>query len=129
MAIRGIGIDMVKVDRIADMVCRWGRRFTGRVFTDYENSEASKKAVPYRYYALRFAAKEAFSKALGTGIRTPVRWRSVEVRTDELGRPYIVTSPELRKFCHDRGVYRWHLSLSDEGEYAVACVVMEGFDE
>lgn len=125
MAVVGIGIDMVKVDRIAHMISRWGRRFTDRIFTDYENAEAEKRALPYRYYALRFAAKEAFSKALGTGIRGPVRWKALEVRTDRLGRPYIVLSSELQEFCRTRGIDRWHLTLSDEREYAVACVIVE----
>lgn len=126
MAIRGIGIDIVRVSRMADMVSRWGERFIQRIFTSYEKAEAERKASPYRFYALRFAAKEAFSKAVGSGIRFPIVWRAVEVRTDEGGKPYLVLSYEAEKFCHGLGITSWHVSLSDESEYAVACVVTEG---
>jgi holo-[acyl-carrier protein] synthase len=75
---------------------------------------------------MRFAAKEAFVKALGLGIRSPVQWLDIEVRNDELGKPLILLSSRAREYCEKRGIRHWHLSLTDEGEYAAAVVVLEG---
>jgi holo-[acyl-carrier protein] synthase len=74
---------------------------------------------------MRFAAKEAFVKALGTGMRAPVLWLDIEVRNNALGKPEIVLSPRARSFCEEQGVRTWHLSLTDDGEYGAAVVVVE----
>ncbi len=126
MQIKGIGIDIVQISRIERAIERWGNKFLRRLFTDQENIEAENLQHRRRisFYAMRFAAKEAFSKAVGTGIRYPITWKAIEIRSEPGGRPYIALSHEAAKFCNERGIYFWHLSLSDEKDYAVAFVVV-----
>jgi holo-[acyl-carrier protein] synthase len=74
---------------------------------------------------MRFAAKEAFVKALGLGMRNPVLWRDIEIKPDRLGKPEISLTPRALDYCAEKGIRSWHLSLTDEGEYAAAVVVAE----
>jgi len=129
VVIRGVGVDIVSIERIRRILGRWGSRFTKRVFTVLENEEAIGKKEQAAYYALRFAAKEAFAKAVGTGVRHPLVWRAIEVRSDSKGKPYLVLSKEAEVFCNELGICSWHLSLSDERDYAVALVVVSGKEE
>ena len=85
--IYGIGVDLVDVTRIEKVVKRWGSRFVDRVFTDLEKQTSYKRVHPYSALALRFAAKEAFSKALGLGMKEGVKWKEIEVFNDEKGKP------------------------------------------
>lgn len=126
MAVCGVGIDLVRVKRMADLVERWGERFLLRVFTEGEREACSARRVPHGCFAMRFAAKEAFVKALGLGMRSPVQWRDIEVGNDGLGKPLISLSARAADYCARSGVTTWHLSLTDEGEYAAAVVVIEG---
>jgi holo-[acyl-carrier protein] synthase len=126
MAVYGIGIDLVRVDRIGAGLQRWGARFLDRLFTPQEQLACSAKAAQVPCLAMRFAAKEAFAKALGTGIRAPLHWRDMEVRNDAAGRPYVVLSQRARRFVEERGVRSWHVSLTDDGLYGAAVVVLEG---
>ncbi len=126
MAICGVGIDLVQVDRIRQGLERWGKRFTHRLFTHREREDCAARASEVQCLALRFAAKEAFAKALGTGIRHPLYWRDIEVRSDKTGRPYIELSERACKFVKARGVRSWHLSLTDDGAYGAAVVILEG---
>ena len=75
--------------------------------------------------AMRFAAKEAFVKALGLGMRKPVLWQDVEVRQNALGKPEISLTPRASQYCRDKGIQSWHPSLTDEGQYGAAVVVIE----
>ncbi len=130
MLIKGVGVDIVQIFRIENLIKKWGDKFLNRLFTEHENLEARRVNLRYRarFYAMRFAAKEAFSKAIGTGIRHPVTWKAIEVRSEKKGRPYIVLSSEAEEFCNRKGINRWHLSLSDEKDYAVAFVVVTGLE-
>ncbi len=125
--IYGIGIDLVKVARLAAAVERYGERFLNRVFTpgEIEYCRARRRGRDSAL-ALRFAAKEAFSKALGVGLRKGgIRWREVEVVPDPMGKPELAVSGRAAELCAAAGVTAMHLSLTDEDGQALAVVVLE----
>ncbi len=124
--IRGIGVDIVKVDRIEQAVERWGSRFLKRIFTPAEIERCQQRARPAQCLALRFAAKEAFAKALGLGMRKGLRWRDIEVVHDHLGKPDLLLHNQAQRLLEAMEASRTWLSLSDERESAVAVVVLEG---
>jgi len=121
----GIGIDLVKVSRIERVIRRWGDRFLRRVYTPEETETCSLRASPASAFALRFAAKEAFSKALGVGMRRGLKWRDIEVFNSATGKPGLRLHGASSEMCLKNGVTAIHLSLSDEGEYGAAVVVLE----
>ena len=125
--IYGIGVDLVRVDRLARVLERYGERFLKRVFTDREIAYCRGRAKQGVYqFAQRFAAKEAFSKALGVGLREGgIRWREVEVLPDPRGKPEIQVTGRAAQFCRDNDIRGLHLSLTDEDNFAVAMVVLE----
>lgn len=125
MAIYGIGIDLVRTDRIQKMLDRWDARFLKRIFTAEESEVCSGRKIPARCLAMRFAAKEAFVKALGTGMRPPVLWLDIGVKSNAMGKPEIVLSDRALNFCREKGIHGWHLSLTDDGEYGAAIVILE----
>ncbi len=125
MPIYGIGIDIVLVARLSSSLGRWGDRFEKRVFTEAELEYCSAGKKRTTCLAMRFAAKEAFVKALGLGMRKPIMWRDIEIRSDRLGKPQIFLTERALGYCAEKGVRSWHLSLTDEGEYAAAVVVAE----
>ncbi|MBE9534362.1 MAG: holo-ACP synthase [Proteobacteria bacterium] len=124
--IRGIGVDIVKVDRIEQAVERWGDRFLKRIFTPAEIERCQQRARPAQCLALRFAAKEAFAKALGLGMRKGLRWRDIEVVHDHLGKPDLLLHNQAQRLLEAMEARRTWLSLSDERESALAVVVLEG---
>jgi holo-[acyl-carrier protein] synthase len=124
--IRGIGVDIVKVDRIEKAVERWGYRFLQRIFTAAEIERCQKRARPAQCLALRFAAKEAFAKALGLGMRKGLRWRDIEVVHDNFGKPDLLLHNQAQRLLEAVEASRTWLSLSDERESALAVVVLEG---
>lgn len=125
MAVYGVGIDLVQVDRIRRNVERWGERFEERLFTRAERGFCAATNRKVSCLALRFAAKEAFSKALGRGMRSPILWQDVEVRSGPLGKPEIELSSRAEAFCRELGIRYWHLSLTDDGDYGAAVVILE----
>jgi holo-[acyl-carrier protein] synthase len=125
----GVGVDLVNVERLETVLRRWGDRFVKRVFTDQEAEFCFKRAHPASPLALRFAAKEAFSKAIGLGMRKGIRWRDIEVFHYPGGRPGLRLQGRSSEICREKRITRFHLSLSDEGRYGVAVVVLEGNDE
>ena len=127
--IYGIGIDLVHIPRLEEVLKRWGNRFIKRVFTDEEAEFCFRKAYPPSAFALRFAAKEAFTKALGLGIRKGLRWRDIEVFHFPGGRPGLRIHGLSSEICRDKEITCLHLSLSDEGDYGVAMVVLEESNE
>lgn len=122
MAIFGIGIDLIEVKRIRRALERHPQRFRLRIFSNAEVAFCETLADKYLSYAARFAAKEAFSKALGTGLRGAIAWRDIEVRDNERSRPTIATSGRAAELLAGRRV---HLSLTHTDEYAAAVVVIE----
>jgi holo-[acyl-carrier protein] synthase len=124
--IYGIGIDLVQVARLAGAIRRYGQRFLDRVFTPREIAHCRGRAKSDSAFALRFAAKEAFSKALGVGLRRGgVRWREVEVVPDPRGKPELQVSGRAAQLCREAGITRMHLSLSDEDQQGLAVVILE----
>ena len=125
--IYGIGIDLVKVSRLAAAIARHGERFLNRVFTPGEIAYCQRKSrSSASAFALRFAAKEAFSKALGVGLRqNGIRWREVEVVPNPLGKPELVISGRAADLCVQAGITRMHISLTDESGQALAVVILE----
>ncbi|MDO4794260.1 MAG: holo-ACP synthase [Filifactor alocis] len=121
--IYGVGTDIVSVARIRKLTER-NPRFLTRFFTDKEEEYFSKKSDPYETIAACFAAKEAVSKAMGTGIRQ-FSFKDIEVRHHESGAPYIELYQGARSLFERLGLKCIHLSLSHEKEYAVAYCVIE----
>ncbi|MBM4293575.1 MAG: holo-[acyl-carrier-protein] synthase [Deltaproteobacteria bacterium] len=124
--IYGLGVDLVRVDRIDKALKRYGDRFLRRVFTPREIEYCSGKVWAVSGFAMRFAAKEAFSKALGVGLRQGgIRWREVEVVPDLRGKPDILVSGRAAQLCAEAGITGMHLTLTDEDNHAIAVVVLE----
>ena len=126
--IRGVGTDVVSIPRIEQALGRFGERFVRRILTESEFARFERTGERARasHLAKRFAAKEAFSKAIGTGIRSPFRWHSVSVGRDGRGKPGLVPSPDMARHLADIGVTASHLSLTDDAGLAMAFVVLEG---
>ncbi|MGD8387642.1 MAG: holo-ACP synthase [Desulfobacteraceae bacterium] len=124
----GIGVDLVHIPRVERMLDRWGDRFLQRVFTAGERELCSSRPRPASAFALRFAAKEAFSKAIGLGMRQGVLWRDIEVFHHPGGRPGLRVYGRTLDHCRERGITGMHLSLSDEKEYGMAFVILEQAD-
>jgi holo-[acyl-carrier protein] synthase len=124
--IYGIGIDLVKVARLAAAIARYGERFLNRVFTPQEIAHCRGRRGSDSAFALRFAAKEAFSKALGVGLRRGgIRWREVEVVPNPRGKPDLAVSGRAAELCAAAGITGLHLSLTDENDQALAVVILE----
>jgi holo-[acyl-carrier protein] synthase len=124
--IYGLGVDLVRVDRITAALERYGDRFLRRVFTTREIEQCQGRAWAASGFAMRFAAKEAFSKALGVGMRRGgIRWREVEVVPNSMGKPEILVSGRAAQLCEEAGIRGMHLTLTDEDNHAIAVVVLE----
>ena len=121
----GIGTDIVEYARIEAMWARYGDRFAGRILSEREFPEFRMHAHQARFLAKRFAAKEAFAKAVGSGLRHPVSMRRISVTHDGLGKPVLQFDPVLRTYLAQLGVSGHHLSISDERDIVVAFVVLE----
>ena len=125
----GIGTDIIRIDRIVAAVGRHGDRFAQRILgpqemEKYLRRKAKVEARGYRFLATRFAAKEAFSKAIGLGMRMPMTWRAAQFLNAPSGKPVVVTSGALTDFMQTHGISA-QVSISDEAEYAVAFVIVE----
>lgn len=120
----GIGTDIVAVSRLRDMWQRHGEHALARLLAADEYSDFAAAADKGRFLAKRFAAKEAFAKAYGSGVRAPVLLPALAVSHDDLGKPYFVFHGALAQLLSERGLTA-HLSISDEAEYAVAYVILE----
>ncbi|HSP59097.1 MAG TPA: holo-ACP synthase [Halomonas sp.] len=124
--ILGIGTDLARVERFERAQQRHGQRFSQRLLGEVELVQFHARGAPAAFLAKRFAAKEAFVKALGTGLRQGMRWTEVQVQSDALGRPSLHLSGRAHELAEAAGVRAVHLSLSDEADMAVAFVVLEG---
>ena len=126
--IYGIGVDLVRIERIEQSLSKWGERFVRRIYTTEEARLCSGRARPAAAFALRFAAKEAFSKAMGLGMRRGLKWHEIEVFNEPDGKPRLRLHGTTARTCAQAHVACVHLSLSDEGDYGVAVVVLETAD-
>jgi holo-[acyl-carrier protein] synthase len=125
MSVLGIGVDLVECARIQRSIDRFGDRFLHRVFTDGEIEYSMSMKFPARHLAARFAAKEAVSKAFGTGIGKAMGWRNIDVRKKPSGEPYLVFSGPAQEFATQRGVVSARITLSHTEHHAMACIVLE----
>jgi holo-[acyl-carrier protein] synthase len=124
--IHGIGTDIVAVKRLQGMWERHGERVLEKLLAPQEVAEFAHAAVAAkgRFLAKRFAAKEAFCKALGTGVRPPAVLPAIAVGHDDLGKPVLAFRGQLAELIENQGL-TVHVSLSDEAEYAIASVILE----
>jgi holo-[acyl-carrier protein] synthase len=120
----GIGTDIVAVTRLRAMWERHGDRAVERILAPQEIPDFAGATDKGRFLAKRFAAKEAFSKALGTGVRPPATLSAIAILHDHLGKPVLGFSPALHALLEEKNL-KAHLSISDEAEYAVAYVILE----
>ncbi|MBF0549445.1 MAG: holo-ACP synthase [Deltaproteobacteria bacterium] len=123
--IYGIGVDLVKISRIDQSLARWGDRFLQKVFTPAEAEICVRRPRPASCLALRFAAKEAFSKAAGLGMRNGMYWKDIEVVHNSLGRPSLVLYQKAREIIEQNGITNVFVTLTDEADMGVAVVILE----
>jgi len=124
--ILGVGTDVVEIARVAAALERWGERFVERILTPEERLRYAHTRQKASHLAKRFAAKEAFAKAIGTGIRSPFTWHSVTVGRDPSGKPVLEPCEDMAAHLASLGVTRAHVTLTDDAGLALAFVVLEG---
>ena len=125
MSVLGISVDMVQVERIQHSLDRFGERFMKRVFTEGEIAYCISMKFPARHFAARFAAKEAVSKAFGTGIGKAMGWRDIDVHKKESGEPFLVLHGGAEALAKARAVKSAWISLSHTEHHAVAMIALE----
>jgi len=123
--IAGIGIDVVDVQRVGELLKGHGKRFTSKIYTEGELSDCPPGAGQVKKLAARFAAKEAFFKALGQGVVGGLKWKDAEVRKSAGGKPVLELRGRALELTDDLGVSQVHLSLSHTDNLATAYVVLE----
>lgn len=121
----GLGVDLARVSRFSKLLAKEKRGVINRVFTPDELAYALAMKNPAPHLAARFAAKEAFVKALGLGLRSGMSWQEIEVVRNALGAPSLRLSGHAAEHAAARGVTKIHLSYSHEGDYASATVILE----
>ena len=126
MSVLGIGVDLVECARIERSLDRFGEKFLHRVFTKGEIEYSMSMKFPARHLAARFAAKEAVSKAFGTGIGKSMGWRDIDVQKKPSGEPFLVFTGAAEKLAKERGVTNALITLSHSEQHAVATIVLEG---
>ena|SRR5258706_9649988 len=124
--ILGVGIDIIEVTRIASSYERFGERFLNRILLPNEIAYCLKYKAPAPFLAARFAAKEAISKAFGTGIGAQLGWQDMEVARKESGEPYVILHEAGQKLLESRGGGRMLISLTHTQGYAAAVAILEG---
>jgi holo-[acyl-carrier protein] synthase len=123
--IYGVGTDLVEIARVSRALERFGERFARRVLCEPELARFRCHRQPAAYLAKRFAAKEAFTKALGTGIHGPANWHGVWVTNLPSGKPQLEFTAALARLLESRGIRRAHLTITDEQQIAFATVILE----
>ena len=125
MSVLGIGVDLVECARIQHSLDRFGDRFLHRVFTEGEIAYSQSMKFPARHLAARFAAKEAISKAFGTGIGKAMGWKDIDVHKKPSGEPFVVLEGGAKKLASERGVTKVLITLSHTDNHAMAMIVLE----
>ena len=121
----GIGTDVVSLERIAGVLERHGARFVNRILTPAERPRFERTRAKVGHLAKRWAAKEAFAKAIGSGIHPPFTWHSITVGHDARGKPLVIPDAAMARYLASLGVASAHVSLTDDAGVAVAFVVLE----
>ena len=122
----GIGVDIVRISRIQKAIDRHGEKFARKILGKNEFQEYKCNNKKVNFLAKRFAAKEAFSKALGTGFTNGLTLKQIEVSHNEIGRPILVLRDHAKNEAEKLNIRHYHVSLSDEHEHVVAFVTLEG---
>jgi len=122
--ILGIGTDLASIRRMDEALSRHGERFAWRILAEVEREGFRRASQPGRFLAKRFAAKEAFGKALGTGVTAPATLHGIRIEHDAAGKPRYAYGHALSQLMAERGL-RAHLSISDESDYALAFAIIE----
>ena len=123
--IYGVGTDIVNIERVKKILSKNRDGFVKRVLSEHEQALFANKADSAAYCAKRFAAKEAFAKALGSGIGRVVSFQDLTVRSNENGKPYFIPSEKLRQYLIEKNIAQAYLGISDETKNAIAFVVLE----
>ena len=123
--ILGIGVDVVEIPKIEAVLKRWEDRFLHRVFTEEEIQHCRLRKDPSPHFAVRFAAKEAFLKALGLGYTEGIRWKDIEIGRNSSGQPTVRVHNHIRDLCQQYGIKKIHVSMSHHGAYGVSQVLLE----
>ena len=123
--IYGIGTDILRIERIEQLYGKYGQTLAERLLSRIELLEWRSVGNKTNFLAKRFAAKEAFAKAVHTGLRSPVTLHHISIAHDKLGRPEFVVEPPLQEWLRQQGIGRVHLSLSDDNGAVVAFAVAE----
>ena len=124
--ILGVGIDLIEVARIASSFEKFGERFVNRILLPDEIAYCLSHRKPAPFLAARFAAKEAISKAFGTGIGAALGWQDLEIRRKESGEPFVVLHGKGRDLFEARGAKSLHISLTHTENYAAVTAILEG---
>jgi holo-[acyl-carrier protein] synthase len=124
----GTGVDIVEIDRIKHLLDRFGERFMRRTYSTTEREYCAERPLPEQHYAARFAAKEAFVKAIGTGFTQRVIWRDISVVNEPSGQPTLVLNGRAKEIMDNLGATMSYVSLSHSKTHAVAVVVLEKED-
>ena len=125
MSVLGVGVDIVETTRIEHSLERFGERFLHRVFTQGEIDYCQSMKYPARHFAARFAAKEAVSKAFGTGIGKSMGWKDIDIHREGSGQPFVVLEGGAKALAAERKVSAVWISLSHTDHYAAANAVIE----
>lgn len=123
--ISGVGVDRIAISRIERSLERFGDRFIERIYTQHEIAQSRAKGNPARRFAMLFAAKEAVSKALGTGFRRGIAMHHIETIHQASGKPEITLHGVAREVAKEQGIIRVHISLTDDEGVALAFAVAE----
>lgn len=121
----GTGVDIVEIDRIKRLLDRYGERFLARTYSDAERAYCAARPLPEQHFAARFAAKEAFVKAIGTGFTQKVVWRDISIVNEPSGQPILDVNGRAREIMDLLGATASYVSLSHSKSHAVAVVVLE----
>lgn len=120
--IDGLGIDLVKIERIKDIIERWDKKFTSKLFTENEITYCTGHKQPHLHYASTFAAKEAFIKAHGRG---NLKFKEIELIRENSGKPVIRLHGKALEIIHKKKINNISVSLTHDGDYSIAVVVLE----
>ena len=126
MKIVGIGVDMIKNDRINRSIKK--KKFINRIFSKKEIFLSKKNSNKSNFFSKRFAAKEAFAKALGIGFRDGLNFKDIQILNDKIGKPYYMIDTNLRNFIQKKKKiknFSLFLSISDEKEYSIAFTIIQ----
>lgn len=126
VCIKGLGVDLMEIERLKRSIERRGKRLLEKIFTEEEIKYCFSMGEPYQHLTARFCLKEAVLKAFGLGLSKGVTLRDVEVKLDKLGKPYVEIHGRLKEEAEKYGVSRIIVSMSHSGEYAIAVAILTG---